>query len=221
MKKLVATFTLTLTISASLFAQKIEVSEKTEKLNDASHPCLSVYVYETDESSVEKGLKSMLKDMNAKVSMKKEIFADDAKWSEIGDNTFDVYAKVKEVEKGKVELIFAVDLGGAFMSSSEHSSQTKAFKEKLKTLAVDLTKEGIEAKMKEEGKVLGKLEDEQKSLEKDKEKLQSNIEGWKKDIEKAEGDIKTNDSNQGTKKKEIEEQKAKVKKIEQQKNDVK
>ncbi|MBL4625602.1 MAG: hypothetical protein JKY42_10755, partial [Flavobacteriales bacterium] len=145
--------------------------------------------------------------------MKKEMFGDDANTNEMGDNNFDIYAKAKEVDKG-IELCVAIDLGGAFLSSGQHSAQAKYLKDLMYKFAVEQTKEGVQGIINAEEKIQGDLEKDQKDLEKDKEKLEKDIEGYEKDIEdakkaieQAKKDIENNGKEQGEKKKDIEVQK--------------
>ena len=105
-----------------------------------------------------------------------------------------------------VEISIAFDLGGAFLSSSQHSEQAKEMKKIIYDFSVNGTKEGIRGILKEELKIQVDLEKQQQDLVKQKEKLENNIENWKKDIEKAKDDIQNNLKNQDDKKKAIDDQ---------------
>ena len=48
----------------------------------------------------------------------------------MGENTFDVYAQVKQHDQG-IELVVAVDLGGAFLSSGQHNEKAKIIKDSM------------------------------------------------------------------------------------------
>lgn len=207
-------FALLFMFSTSLFAQyKINVEERGENIGGGSHNAFVVKIYENTAKDVLKAWKNELKKMGAKVSDKKELFGDDASMKAMGDNTFDVYAKANDVEEGVVELIVAVDLGGAYLASSQHPEQAKVFKDHLYAFAVNMTKAGIGNKLKEAEKELEKLQKEQEHLVKEKEKLQKNIEEWEKAIEQAKKDIEENEKNQEKKKEEIEAQKKVVQEI--------
>ena len=196
MKKFFFLF-LVLTIVNNSFAQyKINVSEKSENLGGANHNAFSVMIYELDAKEVEK-------------AWKKEMFGDDANTSEMGENNFDLYAKAIESDKG-VELCVSIDLGGAFLSSSQHSSQAKYIKDLMYKFAVEETKEGVQGIIKAEEKIQDGLEKQQKDLEKGKEKLERDIEAYKKAIEdakkaieQAKKDIEQNGKDQIEKQKEI------------------
>jgi hypothetical protein len=213
MKNLVLLTIALFSINLSFAQYKIGVSEKGENLGGESHNAFSVMIYEMDAKDVEKAWKKVMKKMGANVQMKKEMFGDDANTKEMGDNNFDIYAIAKEVDKG-VELCVAIDLGGAFLASGQHSDQAKYIKDLMYKFAVDETKEGIQGIIKAEEKIQEAFEKEQDDLVKDKEKLEKDIEDYekaieqaKKDIEQAKKDIEQNAKDQGEKNKEIEVQK--------------
>jgi hypothetical protein len=127
-----------------VFSQKsINVKERSENIGGGNNNCLVVTIYEAKQSEIEKAWKSELKKLDGKVSDKKEIFADDAKMKSMGDNTFDLYSKVVKVKDDEHELWVGVDLGGAFLSSSQHSSQYKAMKDFVYVFALNTSKEAM------------------------------------------------------------------------------
>lgn len=196
----------------ALFAQKkIEVNEGSDNLNGSSHPSLTVMAYVKDGDKVLKAFKEKMKDHGGKVSTKKELFADDCEWKAFGANAFDAYAKIEEVKGEGFKLIVGVDMGGAWMSPSQHGEQTRLFKTLLKELAVKVSKEEVEDEVRAQEKILNKELDQQKDLESKNANLKGDIEDYKKKITQAETDIKTNEENQKKKKEEIEKQKEVVK----------
>lgn len=210
------------TFTTPLFSQKkIEVRESNEKIGGGSHNALSVMIYVEDKDLVEKAWKSKLKDMDAKVSSKDELFADEAKLKAMGPNTFDVYSRFEVVKGEGVRLIVGVDLGGAYLSSSQHGEQFKVFKELMHEFAVKVTKDKIGDEVATQEKALEKLEDQQKDLEGENKDLKGDIEDYKKKIAEAEEKIKKNEENQKTKKGEIEAQKKVVATVKEKMNAVK
>jgi hypothetical protein len=196
----------------SLFAQKkIEVREGSDNLNGSSHPSLTVMAYVKDGDKLLKAFKEKMKDHGGKVSTKKELFADDCEWKAFGPNAFDAYAKIEEVKGEGFKLIVGVDMGGAWMSPSQHGEQTRLFKTLLQELAVKVSKDEVEDEVRAQEKLLEKEMDQQKSLEDKNADLKKDIEDYKKKISQAESDIKTNEENQKKKKEEIEKQKEVVK----------
>jgi hypothetical protein len=190
--------------SLGVFAQqKIKVSESNEKIGNGSNNALVVTIYEATPEEIEKEWKSLMKDYNAKVSTKDGVFADNAAIKEMGPNTVDVYARTEKVKDKETKLIVAFDLGGAYMSSGQHSQQFNVAKEIIRKFAVKTTKEAIEGMVKAETKVLTKLNDQQKDLVEKQEDLTKDIADWKEKIKKAEDEVVKNKSEQEKKKTEI------------------
>ncbi len=180
---------------------KIKVEEK----NKDGHKVMVTTIYEASKADVEKAWRSKMKNMGCKISQG-GLFADDCKWSKIGDNTFDVYCKLNNGDDNSIQMEVAVDLGGTYLSSSSHASQFKAMKNLLYDFAVETTRNAIGDQLKEAESLLSTYEKEQKKLIKRNEKLHELIEECKEKITQAEADIKENETNQDDKIKQIEEQ---------------
>jgi valyl-tRNA synthetase len=210
MKKFI--LSLVLIAPLTLFSQKkIEVREGSDNLNGSSRPSLTVMAYVKDGDKLLKAFKEKMKDHGGKISNKKELFADDCEWKAFGPNAFDAYAKIEEVKGEGFKLIVGVDMGGAWMSPSQHGEQTRLFKTLLEEIAVNVSKDEVGDEVAAQEKILKKELDQQKDLEEKNADLKKDIEDYKKKISEAESDIKTNEENQKKKKEEIEKQKEVVK----------
>lgn len=208
MKKVILTVAVCFALTTA-HAQKISVKDGSEKFSNGSHNAYSVVIYETSKDDVESKWKSYLKDFkHEKVkSDNGEIFGDNVLIKDWGNNPVDVYATFEEDKASKtVTMHVAFDLGGAYLSSSDGDKHSAA-KKMLKEFAVKTTKESMEDKVKDQEKILGKLEDNQKDLEKDNKNSKSDIENYKSKIKNAEEDISKNEAAQAKKKGEIEAQK--------------
>lgn len=222
MNKLIFTLLLGILAFGTMNAQrKITVSEGNSNFQDGSHSALIVNIYEADADLIEKQWKKLMKDYDAKVSTKKEIFADNAMIKNLSPNTVDIYAKIEKNADGDFNLVVAFDLGGAYLSSSSHPDKYKTAENIIHKFAIEATKEAIKEQVKEEEKNLQKLEKEAEQLVKDKETLEKNIEDYKSKIAQAEEDIKTNLKTQENKAKEIETQKVVVSDIKEKQESVK
>lgn len=217
MKRIALLFGALLAVAVAHAQISIKVTEANESFNNGSHNALLVTVYEQDAKEVEKLLKKELKDMGGKVQVKKEIFADDCETKAMGENTFDVYAKVTPGKNGEVEVAVAVDLGGAYLNSRDHTERYKVMEGILHKFGVNATRDAIGSELKDQEKVLSDLEKEQKDLEKDKDRLEKSIEDnekrieeAKKAIEQAKKDIEQNKADQEMKKSAIADQQGKV-----------
>lgn len=207
--KRIVTLAFAVVIGLSAYAQKIKIKEGSQSIAGANHNSLTVTLYDISPSDAEDAFRSFMKKYDGKRSSKDgAVFIDHAMIKEMGNNTIDIYGKAIG-KKGDPEITFVVafDLGGAFLNSSEHSTQFKIAQDIVKEFAVKATKDAIESKLKDAQKVQSKLEDDQKSLEKDNKNLNDDIADYKAKITKAEQDIAKNKSDQDKKKAEIEAQK--------------
>jgi flagellar biosynthesis GTPase FlhF len=201
--------------------QKISVKETNENIGGGSHNALTVTIYGASQKDVAKAWKDELKKMGAKVQEKKEIFGDDALIKSLSENTFDIYSKVEESGEGVITLIVAVDLGGAFMNSSQHPDFFRYFKDKLYEFAVNQTKAAIAKELKEAQKEEEKLNSEYENLIKEKEKLEKAIKEYEEKIKEAKENIEKNKKQQEEIQKQIVKQKEVVKAIEEKMKSVK
>ncbi|TND10506.1 MAG: laminin subunit beta-1 [Bacteroidetes bacterium] len=212
MKKILTLLSIGL-FAVAAHAQKIDVRETNEKIGDGSHNALVVTIYQATADDIESKWRSKMKDMDGKVSSKGGIFADNAMLKSNGNNPVDIYMRVEKGKEGESKLIVGVDMGGAWMTSSQHGEQFREMKNIVNDFAIKMTKEGLAGITKEEEKKLEKLKDQQKDLEKDQASLLKDIEDYKAKIEeykskisKAESDISKNKSDQEKKKSELEAQ---------------
>jgi hypothetical protein len=209
-------------ISFQAFAQKkIKVEEDRMNIGGGKNPCLIVTIYEATEDDINSGWKSIMKGYNGKVSSKDGgHMADNVVIKDLSNNTCDVYYKTEKVNEKEFKLIVAVNLGGAFMNPSDHSTQNNYFKKLMKDFAAKTSMDAIGDQLKDAEKALSKLESAQSSLEKDQNSLKSDIEKYKSKIKSAEDDLAKNNTDQTKKKSEIEAQKKVVETITKKKDAV-
>lgn len=218
MKRIIAILPIVFSLYVS--AQNIKVKEDKEDLGGGKNPVLTVIIPEADDADVEKAWKSLMKDYNAKVSNKDGVFADNAAISEISANTVDVYAITKKDDNG-VKLIVAIDLGGAFISESTHSTEYNAAEKIIEKFAVEISKKAVNKKLEDAKDKQKDLEDNLAQLIKKKEKLEKEIEEYKKKITTNEEDIVINKSDQEKAAKLIEDQKKAVEVVQKKLDEIK
>lgn len=200
---------------------KITITEQTKSFVDGSHNALVVNIFEANDDLIIKEWKRLMKDYKAKVSSKDEIFADDAFIKKMSPNTVDIYAYSEKNSDGDFNLVVAFDLGGAYLSSTQHSDKYKTAEKILYEFAVSTAKEAIKYQLKDEEHCLSKMEKAQQSLEREKEKLLKDIEDYKEKIVKTEDDIKANEKNQELKKLEINKQQLFLSEIKEKQSNIK
>ncbi|MFI5149678.1 MAG: hypothetical protein ACHQRM_08085 [Bacteroidia bacterium] len=188
--------------------KKIKVEEEKASLGGGKNSALSVIIYEADENDIAKGWKSVMKGYGGKVSSKDGAYmADNVVIKDLSNNTNDVYYKIEKITETEHKLVIAVNLGGAFMNATDHSTQTNYFKKMMLDFANKTSNDAIADQLKDAQKALSKLESQQTSLEKDQDGLKRDIENYKNKIKTAEDNIKKNETDQSKKKSEIEAQK--------------
>lgn len=203
------------------YSQSIKLVEVSADFDNGRSNAIETTISKSDTKTVEKEWSKLMKDYNAKVSSKKEIFADDALIKTISDNTIDVYAIVKQERKSEdVQLVVAFDLGGAYLSSSQHPAQYDAAVKIIQDFAVKIITDSYNEMISNQEKELDKIVKERDRVKKDKEYLENQnvdylekIEKNKQDIEAKEKELIEKDSEIEEKNKEIEEIKKEAKKI--------
>ena len=213
-------FTLFITLIAFGATSQIDIKEKNVNV-DGSKNGFYLKIPYGDKKMIEKELKDELKSWKGKYSSKGFVFVDDCKLKEVGDNTFDVYAKVEENPDGGAFVSVAIDMGGAIMNSGEHGSEFKAIEGKLMKFAVKAAKNVVDGEIKLEEKLLSDLQKELSDFEKEQKKLEQEIEDFKKKIENNEKAIEDAKKNQEGKKDEIKEQEGKVEVVKKKKEAIK
>ncbi len=208
-------------LSLQISAQKIKVEEEKANLGGGKNPALVVTIYEASEDDINSGWKTIMKGYNGKVSTKDDgHMADNVVIKELGNNTNDVYYKVEKVSDKEHKLIVAVNLGGAFMNSKDHSAQNDFYKKLMKDFASKSSKDAFADELKTATKALTKLEGTQKGLEKDQVDLKKEIENFKAKIKHDEEDIAKNTTDLGKSKTDIEAQKKVVDELTKKKDAV-
>ncbi|MCZ2102557.1 MAG: hypothetical protein LC107_13580 [Chitinophagales bacterium] len=136
-----------------------------------------------------------------------------------GSSPVDLYAKFED-GKGMATTYVWVDLGGAFVKSSDHPQQTESLRQFLYDYFIAVRKKVVADELKAEEKKYD-------SLEKDLKKLKDKNDGFHKDIEKAKQKIAESESNieknlvdQDTKVKEIDAQKEVVDQVKDKLNNL-
>lgn len=215
-----ALFTLGLTLVTFIGFSQIKINEKNVDIDGNKNGFLIEIPY-GDIKEVDKALKKELKSWKGNFKGGKTYFVDDVKNKKMGDNTFDVYATTEESGDVGGNVLVAIDLGGAFLSSNAHKDQYKLMQEILYDFAVAMAKDVIQEEINHENGVLKEQEKELKDMEKDVSDWEKEIEDMEKKIEENKAAIETSKKNQETKKEEIKQQQIKVQEVEKKKEAVK
>lgn len=183
---------------------KVEVQESKEKMSLGVNNCLKVYIPEANKEDVDRDLLKHMKNYNAKGDSKKtEYFYDNAEIKAFGNNLVDVYA-VTEQRAGGVELKAFFDLGGAFLSSSNHPDKYKAAEEIIRKFARDEAVAAVGIQIAAAQKVLDIKMKEFDNMVKQDSALSKKIRDSQAIIDQAVLDQKATRLNEDAKKKELE-----------------
>lgn len=218
MKKI---FTLAIAFVAFGAFSQVEIKETNVNIEGGKNG-FEINIPYADKKSTEKELKDLFKSWKGSFSDKKGIMkADDCKNKKMGENTFDVYGTVVENGEEGATALIAVDLGGAYLSSSEHGSQFKIMEAELRAWAIKTAKNFVEEEQKNEEKILKDKQKELEDLEKEQAKMEQEIEDYKKKIEENEKAIEKSKKDQEGKKEEIKTQEGVVQEVIKKKEGIK
>ncbi|MES2589832.1 MAG: hypothetical protein V4622_12705 [Bacteroidota bacterium] len=203
------------------YSQEVKLTEENHYFLVGSKNALVVTIPFGNKDIIEKELRRELKDWNGKYdSGKGEYFTLQATTKAMGPKPFDAYSKII-TQSDVINVVFAFDLGGAFLSSKEHSQQFREMSEEIKAFARKTSLACINEELEKENKTLSGLEKDLRSLEKDKSKLAEDIEDYKKKILDAERKIETNLQEQNKNKDDIKKQIQKISEVEKKKVNLK
>jgi molecular chaperone DnaK (HSP70) len=198
----------------------MRVKEGSMSTSKGSQNSLSIEIPFVDESYFQDELKSYLKDWGKCKENKGEYCVLLGEWKDYGKKTFDVYARYDIRKDAPVSVSFAVDLGGAFLNSKDHSTQYELFKKSIESFGRTCASNFINSQLEKENKTLKSLEKEQKDLEEDKVDMEKEIEDFKKRIEENLKKIEENKSTQEKQKEAIKSQSTKIQEIDKKKKDI-
>lgn len=215
-KKIMKTilFLLTAFVITQVWSQQVTLTQENQTFTVGNKNAYVLSIPYASKVQIEDGLKSYLKDFGKVKSSKGENVVLLGKDKGISDKEFDVYARVMTAKDGSSIAVFAIDLGGAFMSSREHPNQSQGFEKSLLEFGKLAANTAIDEEIKIEQKVLKSLENDQKSLEEKLSEYEKDIINYNnqiKETEKKIGDVK---SNQEKKKNDFKAQESKIELVE-------
>lgn len=180
-----------LSFPALVVAQEVKVKEETVQFSVGSQRAILTEIPFADREQVAKQLKSELKGWGGKLSISGDEYkVTQGKMKAFGDKPFDGYAKI--IQTGDdVQVAFAVDLGGTFMTSGAHPSEHRVISERAHKFGSKTASLGIKAHVAADKKALKLMEKEEKQIEKSIESSTKDIEDYQKKIKQAQKDIET------------------------------
>jgi len=164
----------------------VVVTEGEDVLAGKVQNAMTITIHNGVADIVTKAWKKQLKGLKGKITAKDELFADDCKLEAMGTNTFDLYSKTRVVEGLGCNLVTSIDLGGAYLNSTDHADQFKVMRDMVYTFGVEQNKAVIQIEVDGHEKALKALQKELVSLEKKDKKMDEDIAKNKTAISEAE-----------------------------------
>lgn len=210
MKIRILFFSIFLQVFYHVLTAQISVTETKSSFSGGTQPCLKTEISEADDDFCIKEWKRLLDNYkNEKVKKSgNEVFGDNVLIPALGNNPVDFYTTFDYRKKdNKTIVCLAVDLGGAYLNSSDHSDKFREIKKIFTDYAKNTQKKYWEKKLEDEQDVLKKLQKKKASLEEDNKEMTEDNFRYENDIKKNEKEIADTKVKLEIKKKEVENQK--------------
>lgn len=192
------------------FAQEVKLQDESVTFSSGSQPAIIAEIPFGKRAIVEKQLKSELKSWGGKLSVSGDEYkVVQGKMKIFGDTRFDGYAKIIETADA-IQVAFAIDMGGKYMSSGDNPIEYKTIRERVRSFGAKTGGLSIKADLDADKKALKALEKEEKQIEKSIESAQKDIESYQKKIKQAEKDIETKKGELSSKQEEIKTQNGQI-----------
>jgi hypothetical protein len=166
--------------SSTVFGQNIIEEERLMAVNGMQNAYV-IEIASSDKKAIEKSWSSYLKKYKGKTKKNKktgEFFTDNATLKNLSSNTVDIYSKLSP-SGDKTVLMVWFDLGGAYLSSTEHPEKTTKGQAVLLEFGATYETKVDMAALKVQEDALKDLKNEQKKLVKDHASHDAEIEKLK------------------------------------------
>lgn len=201
-----------------------QIIERSAKMSQGVQNALVLDIPDTEAKLVGRLWQNYMKDFydnKPKYDRKSnEWFSDDAKIVAIGKgNSIDVHTNVKEAGDGTA-LTMWINLGGAYLSSSEHPDRYTEAEKMLMRFALEVARETTRMEMESEEKELKKMESELRKLKVANDRYHKEIARAEEAIQKAKENIAQNLVDQENMVSKIENQGKVIEVVRQRLNDL-
>jgi translation initiation factor 2B subunit (eIF-2B alpha/beta/delta family) len=194
-----------------------QVLEQKRRMSLGEQNALVLEIKNVDIKTVESVWKDFFGNFGRSKKNRKtdEFYITDAQIPALGiSRTVDLYAQISGSDNN-VTVVHWFDMRGGFLSAAEYAQQYPAAVKLVQDFNLEVKRTVLEADLKEQEKLLSRLESDMKKLMRDNESLHKIIEQATERIAKAELDIEQNLKDQESKKSEIETQRNTVKEVQQ------
>lgn len=190
----------------------IEITERTEEINDINGNALRTVINRADEKTISKEWKRKMKDYDASVKTKgNEVHATEVNISTISEFPIQVYAEINKIDETQMEFLVLFMNGDRSISSSTDISGYTAAKKILEEFANQLSKEATEEYNEKQISLLEDLQKQLEDLKDNKKDAEEEIKEAKETIKEKEYELAENEKKREETLKKIEAQKQAVK----------
>jgi len=202
------TFLAFILFTLPLFAQNIDIDEAPRAMNNGTYNSFLFELPDVSKNEAEDDWKAFMKDFKAKTKFDRKSklwFSEEAQMPRLSSTPIGVYARILEDSNPnkRTSIIVWFDLGDSYVTSEEDKEKGAYAKDILHEYGMTTSKHHAEAIVKEEEKVLSKLENDLKKLKNDNSDYHKAIEKAKDTIAKMEKNIEINEQDQKNKEQDI------------------
>ncbi len=204
---------LALSFTSFSFSQNLASKPVTRSMSLGSQPGIEISIPNVSEDNVEDAIDIITKAFNGKTKKVKgtnEFYLDEAIITQLSSNTIDIHQIIEKNEKQGFNYVAFFSLGGKFLDSSSGADKFAYASEIITKIGLKASELHTEELLKDENKILKKLEDAKKDLYEDNEKAARDIQKAKDLIIAKEKSIESSLKTIENKKFEIEQQRQKV-----------
>ena len=174
-------FLLLITITLSLFSQKIEVKDVKHNFQSGQKFALSVNIHSDDRKDITKVFKKEAEyEKESIVEKKGEVFIDNASIPEISADKIDVFFTIEKLKNGTASLIVCFEVNNEYIipKSKEYKKAVHFMENLSREISIEVLKKELEKEEKSFEKIKGKiasLENKNADLTTDSKKRAGNI----------------------------------------------
>lgn len=214
MKGIITLFMIAVTFGLTAQKKEVSVEAATYGYSIGTQPSIIVTIPNGDKKIIEKLLKKETSSWGGKTKNVageyQTMQASSKKFIE--GKVYDAYTRMYQ-DMQDIKIAVAVDLGGAYMTETDHPLQFNEFKARMYQFALTAAKAMLANDAKAEQKNLKALQKELKSFEKEKGKYEKNIQGFEKKIAENKTSIEEVEKKIASKKEDITKQEGLIKEI--------
>ena len=191
MKQIITILGISLLVSAGVFAQTYPEAQKLMSQGPKNSFTIDLKVGDVKTiTGLWEDYQKKSKARKPKYDKKsKEYFADNAEIKSISSNTIDIYSTIEPKDGKGAVLTIWFDLGGAFLSSTQHPNRMAGAYEWMAGFENMVTQEFAAQILAAEEDALKALEKDLKGLEKEKADQEDKIKDLEKEIEQIRGEV--------------------------------